>query len=119
MAGWLKAPVLIRRPEGTAAQPLVKPAVSDIGEMAEWFKAAVLTRRRKPEGTVAQPLVKPPCWTGSFGSVAEWLKAPVLKTGNGKPFVGSNPTASARPALRSPVSTASLVRGESRGRGQG
>lgn len=29
------------------------------------------------------------------GSVAEWLKAPVLKTGNGQPFVGSNPTASA------------------------
>jgi len=27
--------------------------------------------------------------------VAERLKAPVLKTGNGQPFVGSNPTASA------------------------
>lgn len=30
-----------------------------------------------------------------IGWVAEWLKAPVLKTGNGKPFVGSNPTPSA------------------------
>ena len=29
------------------------------------------------------------------GGVAEWLMAPVLKTGNGKPFVGSNPTPSA------------------------
>lgn len=27
--------------------------------------------------------------------MAEWLKAPVLKTGNGQPFVGSNPTPSA------------------------
>jgi hypothetical protein len=27
--------------------------------------------------------------------VAERLKAPVLKTGNGQPFVGSNPTSSA------------------------
>ena len=32
--------------------------------------------------------------------MAEWLKAPVLKTGNGKPFVGSNPTASATYAAR-------------------
>jgi hypothetical protein len=30
-----------------------------------------------------------------FGSVAEWSIAPVLKTGNGKPFVSSNLTASA------------------------
>ena len=30
------------------------------------------------------------------GSVAEWLKAPVLKTGDGQPFVSSNLTASAR-----------------------
>src|SRR5690606_38592759 len=30
------------------------------------------------------------------GSVAEWLKAPVLKTGKGQPFVSSNLTASAR-----------------------
>src|SRR5690606_8601842 len=29
------------------------------------------------------------------GSVAEWLKAPVLKTGKGQPFVSSNLTASA------------------------
>jgi hypothetical protein len=29
------------------------------------------------------------------GGVAEWLKAPVLKTGNGQPFVSSNLTASA------------------------
>lgn len=29
------------------------------------------------------------------GRVAERLKAPVLKTGNGQPFVGSNPTPSA------------------------
>jgi hypothetical protein len=28
--------------------------------------------------------------------VAEWFKAPVLKTGNGQPFVSSNLTASAR-----------------------
>ena len=46
------------------------------GEMAEWFKAAVLK-------TVV-------------GSVAEWSIAPVLKTGNGQPFVSSNLTASAR-----------------------
>ena len=31
-----------------------------------------------------------------FGGVAEWSIAPVLKTGNGKPFVSSNLTASAR-----------------------
>ena len=30
------------------------------------------------------------------GSVAEWSIAPVLKTGNGKPFVSSNLTASAK-----------------------
>jgi hypothetical protein len=30
-----------------------------------------------------------------FGSVAEWSIAPVLKTGNGQPFVSSNLTASA------------------------
>jgi hypothetical protein len=29
------------------------------------------------------------------GGVAEWFKAPVLKTGNGQPFVSSNLTASA------------------------
>lgn len=29
------------------------------------------------------------------GGVTEWLMVPVLKTGNGKPFVGSNPTPSA------------------------
>jgi hypothetical protein len=45
------------------------------GEMAERFKAAVLK-------TVV-------------GSVAEWSIAPVLKTGNGQPFVSSNLTASA------------------------
>ena len=27
-----------------------------------------------------------------FGEVAEWLNAPALKTGDGQPFVGSNPT---------------------------
>ena len=32
----------------------------------------------------------------SCGGVAEWSIAPVLKTGNGKPFVSSNLTASAR-----------------------
>jgi hypothetical protein len=31
-----------------------------------------------------------------FGSVAEWSIAPVLKTGNGQPFVSSNLTASAK-----------------------
>ncbi len=30
------------------------------------------------------------------GGVAEWSIAPVLKTGNGKPFVSSNLTASAK-----------------------
>ena len=30
------------------------------------------------------------------GSVAEWSIAPVLKTGNGQPFVSSNLTASAK-----------------------
>ena len=30
-----------------------------------------------------------------FGWVPEWLKGPVLKTGKGFPFVGSNPTPSA------------------------
>ena len=33
--------------------------------------------------------------TPIHGGVAERLNAPVLKTGNGKPFVGSNPTPSA------------------------
>ncbi len=32
----------------------------------------------------------------SPGRVAEWSIAPVLKTGNGQPFVGSNPTSSAK-----------------------
>src|SRR5690606_911931 len=36
------------------------------------------------------------------GSVAEWLKAPVLKTGKGQPFVSSNLTASARVRLARP-----------------
>ena len=31
-----------------------------------------------------------------LGGVAEWSIAPVLKTGNGKPFVSSNLTASAK-----------------------
>ena len=31
----------------------------------------------------------------TLGSVAEWSIAPVLKTGNGQPFVSSNLTASA------------------------
>jgi hypothetical protein len=44
----------------------------------------------------------------SAGSVAEWLKAPVLKTGNGQPFVGSNPTASA-----SYLGWASITKGSS------
>jgi hypothetical protein len=35
--------------------------------------------------------------------VVEWLKAPVLKTGNGKPFVGSNPTSSAGVEQAGPV----------------
>ena len=30
------------------------------------------------------------------GEVAEWLKAPVLKTGDAKASVGSNPTLSAK-----------------------
>ena len=34
------------------------------------------------------------------GGVAEWMKATVLKTVEGKPSVGSNPTASARNSLR-------------------
>ncbi len=34
-----------------------------------------------------------------FGSVAEWSIAPVLKTGNGQPFVSSNLTASASTCL--------------------
>ena len=32
----------------------------------------------------------------SHGEMAEWLKAPVLKTGDVKASVGSNPTLSAR-----------------------
>ena len=36
------------------------------------------------------------------GRVAERLKAPVLKTGNGQPFVGSNPTSSARQSMKAP-----------------
>jgi hypothetical protein len=36
-----------------------------------------------------------------FGRMAEWLKAPVLKTGRGlRSLVGSNPTPSARPRVR-------------------
>ena len=35
-----------------------------------------------------------------IGSVAEWSIAPVLKTGNGKPFVSSNLTASAKSILQ-------------------
>jgi hypothetical protein len=37
---------------------------------------------------------------GACGSVAEWLIAPVLKTGDGKPFVSSNLTASANLVYR-------------------
>lgn len=44
-----------------------------------------------------------------YGSVAEWSMATVLKTVNGQPFVGSNPTASANQiALRFAVSRAVL-----------
>ena len=32
----------------------------------------------------------------SFGAVAEWLKAGVLKTLDGQPSVGSNPTCPAK-----------------------
>ena len=32
--------------------------------------------------------------------MAEWLKAPVLKTGDVKASVGSNPTLSAKPVIR-------------------
>ena len=43
------------------------------------------------------------------GRVAERSKAPVLKTGNGQPFVGSNPTPSANRAGAQP-SNAGLSR---------
>jgi hypothetical protein len=33
--------------------------------------------------------------SGHCGGVAEWLKAPVLKTGDGKPFESSNLSSSA------------------------
>ena len=45
------------------------------------------------------------------GGVAEWSIAPVLKTGNGQPFVSSNLTASAKPDKKSPA-TAGLFRWE-------
>ena len=38
-----------------------------------------------------------------IGSVAEWSIAPVLKTGNGKPFVSSNLTASANTPMRDDI----------------
>gem|GEM_PF-3146251 len=38
-------------------------------------------------------------WTVDRGGVAEWLKAPVLKTGFPKGNVGSNPTPSAITSL--------------------
>ena len=39
---------------------------------------------------------------GAFthGEMAEWSKAPVLKTGDVKASVGSNPTLSAKPFIR-------------------
>ena len=37
---------------------------------------------------------------GQFGGVAEWPNAPVLKTGDGRPSVGSNPTPSAKQEAR-------------------
>ena len=33
-----------------------------------------------------------------LGGMAEWFKAPVLKTGVGQPTVGSNPSPSAKPS---------------------
>ena len=39
----------------------------------------------------------------SHGEVAEWSKAPVLKTGDVKASVGSNPTLSARKILYAEV----------------
>jgi hypothetical protein len=45
-----------------------------------------------------------------FGGVAEWSIAPVLKTGNGKPFVSSNLTASAKPLFFQLILSAGLVK---------
>ncbi len=50
-------------------------------------KANAAARRVMPEAKPA---------TTEYGSVAEWSIAPVLKTGNGQPFVSSNLTASAK-----------------------
>jgi hypothetical protein len=56
--------------------------LSKCGEYPEQYRGEIAERLK------AEALIQ-------CGSVAERLKAPVLKTGNGKPFVGSNPTASA------------------------
>ena len=53
----------------------------------------VAAKTNCPQGTL--------CWSQNrqqteYGSVAEWSIAPVLKTGNGQPFVSSNLTASAK-----------------------
>ena len=62
-------------PAGARAGLRVKPAMKQHGEMAERFKAPVLKF--------------------VVGRVAEWSIALVLKTSDGQPSVGSNPTPSA------------------------
>jgi hypothetical protein len=47
------------------------------------------------------------------GSVAEWLKAPVLKTGDGQPFVSSNLTASAKTTPAASAQRTSVFAGNS------
>ena len=53
------------------------------------------TRRKPPDWPILRP------WfygkIGALGGMAEWLKAPVLKTGMEKSIVGSNPSPSAFP----------------------
>ena len=90
------------------------------GDMAEWLKALAWKASLFARATQVRILLSPPRTMagqakkdghrrsavgynkdmrkhrGSIGSVAEWLKALVLKTSDGKLFVSSNLTASAR-----------------------
>ena len=50
---------------------------------------------RKLLGTLSRPGTRTVLGKPLPGGVAEWLKAPVLKTGKRRRFVGSNPTSSA------------------------
>ena len=63
------------------------------GSCSRWGRIAGCTAGGPPEQPGRAHLSRQSC--SHVGSVAEWSIAPVLKTGNGQPFVSSNLTASA------------------------